>query len=58
MPIPLARWREIFDDEVLDEEEESRGPRYFDPSLDLREAWRPPRPPRGEETRRSESGTD
>lgn len=53
MPIPLARWRETIDDE---EEEETRGPRYFDPSLDLSEAWRPPRPPSGDEPRQLDDG--
>jgi hypothetical protein len=45
MPVPFAPWTSDVDQ---DEDEEPRGPRFFDPSLNHSEAWPPPRPPKGE----------
>jgi hypothetical protein len=45
MPVPFAPWRD--DAEQAEAEgDDARGPIFFDPSLNMSEAWRPPRPPR------------
>lgn len=45
MPVPFAPWRDDLDQEEADDED-ARGPIFFDPSLNMSEAWRPPRPPK------------